>query len=241
MTQAQFETKVFALLGLPSSHPRLTTTLIGDWLFQTMCDWVIAAKPAQLRTQATANLVANSATVLMPSDMWIPIAVKILETTGGRYLECETVTQEKADMFDPDWENTDFRGPTTVYANAGIITSGANRGRQVIRFIPTPLTSITAGVLYRYWRKPEKLSVGQASEIVEIPSQYHDGLAHTVAGFAASMPGIMTGQNPEFLLNVGAAARAGYVEAEDEQRRFNHFPVVTTRMADYSERYWGYA
>lgn len=237
MTQAAFETQVYLLLGLPSTHPRLTTALIRNRLHQTMEAWVREARPGQLRSQAYANLAANSATILMPADLAQPISIKFLDS-GGVYQNAQKITIEQADAINADWENDDASSGVQYYYDAGLITSGASRGRRKIGVIPTPAALIANGVEYRYRRQVENLSAGSSSEIIEIPESYHQDLACDVAGFAAGLPGVVSSQNPQLLLEAAERGRQAYLINEDEHRQGDYTPSLSSQMAVWSTSYW---
>lgn len=239
MTGAQFKARVYQILGIPAAHPEVTYDVIADAFVARVDELTLLVKPPTMRTSVRRNIVANSATVYLPTDFLQGIAVKKADANGNYGDPLRLYTQEDLDGHAFNWEG-DTSGDVYGYSYAGIVsTLGANSyGQRLLRMHATPTTSVSSGLLIRYWQKAVDLITGTNSQyaIAQVPLGYQLGLAHGVAGLIAIDPRI--NRDPTPYLQVWQAMVERYITYGPEWREYDYQATAYSSVALSREAHW---
>lgn len=238
MTGAQFIARVYQILGLPATHPEVTSGVIADAFVARGDELTLLVKPPTLRKTVYRNVVANSATVYLPTDHLQTIKIR-QQDANGRWLDLCSQTQEDNDgQADPS-VNADSL-PSGTYSYAGIVaTPGANSyGQRILRLNSTPTTSTNSGLEIRYWVQTVDLITGTNSQyqIVQVPKGYHLGYAHGVAGLIAIDPRI--NRDPIPYLQVWQDMVQRYQHTGAEHREYDYHATGYSSIAQSQAAHW---
>ena len=239
MTGAQFIARVYQLLGLPAAHPEVTSGVIADNYLARVDELTLLVKPPKLRSYDYLNVVANSATILLPATFMQGIKVRLQATSSGPYQDVMPMTEEDLDGQDPTWQN-EASGPVTTYSYAGMVETlaSADYGKRILKLTPTPTTSITDGLLVRFWRHGTDLITGTNSQyqIQEVPLGYQLGLAHGVAGLIATDPRI--NRDPIAHLQIWQDMVQRYQHFGPEHREYDYQATGYSSVAQSQRTHW---
>lgn len=163
--------------NLPAGHAVFTSTLayaLGDELSLRLAN--AGHKPKCLIAEETVTLVAGTHTYTLTTNFMAIEGV----TIDGYPLKKSTA--RAMSRVSPKWDS-DPSVQVVSYIEAGITSTG---GRK-IRFIPTPNSAGSA--IVRGFKKPTAwATVGYSTAIVDIPEDYHGGLAAGIAFEYGAMP-----------------------------------------------------
>ena len=237
MTVSEIQSRVYVITGLPSAHPRLTTTVINSLWWDGAVKMAREARPGYLRRDDTQNLVAGQAAYFLPVDALVILAVKAYE--GGQWCRLEKRTQEELDDLDPDWESTGTG--SAFYYDAGIHSAeDADYGKRVIQLAPVPMSTVTNGLKVRDVRRPVALSaVPSGREYIDIPADYHEGLCNYAAWKFLRNSSENPRQDIAELLQIFQADLQAFVRNQKEENEFDHEPRARLPFASASLGYWG--
>ena len=178
---------VSSLISPHSSTPALNHFFIDNVVFDAMCEMGMECRPSQLRRTVAIDTVANTASYYFPIDLMVPLSVSTLYQ--AKLYRVQKVTKEKAleitaatnSNQSPVWiyyeDGMGDANPNTL-SNSGLSPTSGNWGKRIVTFWPTPTTATTGGISIDYLRYPSNMSsLGDTTEIIDIPSAFHYGIA----------------------------------------------------------------
>lgn len=237
MQVPEIRSRVYAIAGLPSSHPRLTSAVIDGLWWEGAVRMVREARPGYLRRDTSQGLVAAQASYFLPVDSLIVLAVKAYD--GSQWVRLAKKTQEELDDLDPDWERTG--SGTAFYYDAGIHSAeDPDYGKRIIKLHPVPGSSVASGLKIRDIRRPVVLSaVPSGRDYIDIPADYHEGLCCYAAWKFLRNGSENPRQDIGELVALFQADLQHFVRSQKEENEYDHEPQVRIPMMLASMGYGG--
>jgi hypothetical protein len=236
MQVSEIQDRVYAITGLPSTHPRLTTTVIKNLWWEGAVRMVREVRPGYLRRDSTQNLVVAQGSYFLAADSLIVLSVKAYQS--GRWGKLRKKTQEELDDLDPDWES----GSTAAsyYYDGGIhSTNDANYGKRIVVLSPAPLESVTNGLKVREIRRPIELDdVPALKDYIDIPLDYHEGVCNYAAWKFLKNASENPRQDVGELFQVFQADLQHFLKSQREENEYDHEPEARLPFAASSLGYW---
>lgn len=231
MTKAEFIARVFAMCGLPSTHARVTSTVIADQADELSLRLSrTTPAPLCLRDEESISLVAGTHTYTA-TKAWVWLEDLLV---SGQPLT--RVARRGYARWDPRWDD-DPNADAVVYWEVGLSSTGLRK----FRLQPTPGTAVANGLTIRGARKPVKFAtLLDGDEIVDIPEEYHSGLAWGVVGEV--LPWASEVAKPETLQKATAewaATLERFAEEQDENQQPDSEPVeFVDNFTGAVDSYW---
>lgn len=236
MQISEIRARVYAITGLPLSHPRLTPTALDGFFWEGAVRMAREARPGYLRRDDAQNLVSGQASYCLPADALVVLSVKVLGS--GQWCRLEKRTQEELDDLDANWESSS--GGVSYYYDNGIHSAAdADYGKRVISLAPTPSASVTNGLKIRHIRRPVTLAaVPSGREYIDIPVDYHEGLCNYAAWKALRNSSENPRQDIGELIQVFQADLEHFIRTQKEENAYDHEHQARLPVAAASQQYW---
>lgn len=233
------------MAGLPVAHPRLPVNMINSLLWRAQLELVKGAvkrgiNPVNLIRQGTQDLLAQRQHYA-PADLYAPILVRA-KSSAGEWAKLEKRDLHWLSSNRPGWSDTSASsGTPTVYVELGVnTTSGADYGKRMWGLDPVPSALVSGGLEVTRVRHPLKIAeFSSALAIVDIPAQYHLGMAHWVTWRHGVRFGTRPREDYDKHLQVFQADQADYIREQAEQGQPDHFGELSSPWFSASQGYWG--
>lgn len=182
MTPFQIREAIQSIVSPHNSSPQLKSSVLDEMAFEALCEMCLIAKPPALRTSNTQNIVADQAEYRMPSNLFMPLSIRV--SADSNWTPLRKITQEQLSDLQPDWNTDDVSsGAPMYYYESGVhTTADSDYGKRKISLWPIPTTAVTNGLIAHYLRRPTRFSAltDENTEIVDIDQAHHFGLVYRV-------------------------------------------------------------